>query len=92
MHLSISNTHHPVQVKLYRVARVAFGITLAVRAAVVQFSKKILGTTTASHAAGVYQFVAAPELPIRQSPALFIHTTFPRVASVPVVVVVPAFG
>ena len=78
--------------KSYRVAIVALGITLAVRAAVVAFSKKIFPTTTLSPVTGVYQFVAAPEFPILTSPVLSIHTTFPRVASVPVVVVVPAFG
>lgn len=90
--MSILITPPPVVVKSYRVAIVAFGITFAVRAAVVQFSKKIFPITTLSPVTGVYPFVAAPELPIRTRPVLSIHTTFQRAASVPVVVVVPALG
>lgn len=92
LHLSISITHPHVVVKSYRVAIVAFGITLAVRAAVVQFSRNTFPMTTFNPVTGVYPFVAAPELPIRTSQALSIHTHFPLAASVPVVVTIPAFG
>jgi len=85
-------THQPVVVKSYLVAIVALGITFAVLAAVVQFSKKIFHTTTFNQVTGVYQFVAAQELPILTSQFASIHTTFHLVASVPVVVVVQALG
>ena len=78
--------------KSYLVAIVAFGITLTVLPAVVLFSRNTFPTTIASPLTGVYPFVAAPEFHILTSPALFIHTTFPLVASVPVVVVVQIFG
>ena len=44
--LSMASTPPPVVVKSYLVAIVAFGITFAVLAAVVLFSKKMFGTTT----------------------------------------------
>ena len=53
LHLSTLTTPPPVVVKSYLVAIVAFGITLAVLAAVVQFSKNILPITTARPDAGV---------------------------------------
>jgi hypothetical protein len=52
-HLSMFNTPPPVVVKSNLVANVALGMTLAVLAAVVQFSKKILPTTTFNPAGGV---------------------------------------
>ena len=85
-------TPPPVVVKLYLVAIVALGITFAVLAAVVQFSKKMFPTTTLSPATGVNPFVAAPLFPIRTKPFASIQTTLPLVESVPVVVFVPLFG
>ena len=85
-------TPPPVVVKSYLVAIVALGITFAVLAAVVQFSKKMFPTTTLSPATGVNPFVAAPLFPILTSPVLSIQTTFPLTASVAVVVFTPLFG
>ena len=90
LHLSMLTTPPPVVVKSYLVASVAFGMTFAVRV-VTALLKNTLPITTRSPAAGVNPSVAEPEFPMRTNPFASIHTTFPLVDSVPVVVFVPLF-